>query len=113
MGLHAQRPYQTNLLIAGWDKKDGPSLYWMDYLATMHHMNVGGTGYGESRLSLSAATGNWDVVMTRLDDWLVHGFGWMPRLALGLSLSSGSICNSVGSDGCIQMVYCQKNFLPV
>ena len=50
-----KRPYSTNLLIAGYDEnhegKDGSkegdaSLYWMDYLATMHKMNVGGTGYG-------------------------------------------------------------------
>lgn len=41
-----QRPYQTNLLIAGHDKGKGPSLFWCDYLATMHKMNVAGTGYG-------------------------------------------------------------------
>ena len=41
-----QGPYSTNLLIAGWDKKMGPSLFWMDYLATMHSMNIAGTGYG-------------------------------------------------------------------
>ena len=39
-------PYQTNLLIAGFDQHCGPSLYWCDYLATMHHMNICGTGYG-------------------------------------------------------------------
>ena len=41
-----QKMYQTNLLIAGWDEKTGPSLFWLDYLATMHAMNVAGTGYG-------------------------------------------------------------------
>ncbi|KAK9869037.1 hypothetical protein WJX84_005186 [Apatococcus fuscideae] len=41
-----QKPYQTNLLIAGFDEGTGPSLYWMDYLATMHSMNIAGTGYG-------------------------------------------------------------------
>lgn len=54
-----KRPYSTNLLIAGFDDHEGAekeggskekegeaSLYWMDYLATMHKMNVGGTGYG-------------------------------------------------------------------
>ena len=47
-----KRPYSTNLLIAGFDaaheegKEGEASLYWMDYLATMHKMNVGGTGYG-------------------------------------------------------------------
>lgn len=39
-------PYQTNLLIAGYDEHSGPSLYWCDYLATMHHQNICGTGYG-------------------------------------------------------------------
>jgi len=55
-----KRPYSTNLLIAGYDDHEGKegeggkeedktgeaSLFWMDYLATMHKMNVGGTGYG-------------------------------------------------------------------
>lgn len=41
-----KKPYQTNLLIAGYDEEAGPSLYWLDYLATMHKMNIGGTGYG-------------------------------------------------------------------
>ncbi|KAK9811836.1 hypothetical protein WJX72_010995 [[Myrmecia] bisecta] len=41
-----KRPYMANLLIAGFDKAGGPSLYWMDYLATMHKMNIAGTGYG-------------------------------------------------------------------
>ena len=48
-----QGPYNTNLLIAGWDEKAGPSLYWMDYLATMHSMNVAGTGYGACLYSLT------------------------------------------------------------
>lgn len=39
-------PYQTNLLIAGYDEATGPALYWCDYLATLHHMNITGTGYG-------------------------------------------------------------------
>lgn len=39
-------PYNTNLLIAGFDEGSGPSLYWCDYLATLHQMNITGTGYG-------------------------------------------------------------------
>lgn len=42
-----QKPYQVNILFAGFDEKAGPSLYWMDYLATMHKMNIAGNGYGE------------------------------------------------------------------
>lgn len=32
--------------MAGFDEGAGPSLYWCDYLATLHHMNICGTGYG-------------------------------------------------------------------
>lgn len=42
-----QSPYQTNIMIAGYDEKVGPSLYWMDYLATLNKVNTGGVGYGE------------------------------------------------------------------
>lgn len=31
-------PYYANVLIAGYDEGKGPSLYWMDYLATMHRL---------------------------------------------------------------------------
>jgi 20S proteasome subunit beta 4 len=48
-----KRPYSTNLLVAGHDPPNdvagtpgGPALYWIDYLATCHPMNVAGTGYG-------------------------------------------------------------------
>ena len=50
-----QKMYQTNLLIAGWDEKTGPSLFWLDYLATMHAMNVAGTGYGALQTSEQSA----------------------------------------------------------
>ncbi|KAL6779731.1 PBD1 [Auxenochlorella protothecoides x Auxenochlorella symbiontica] len=39
-------PYQTNLLLAGFDASTGPALYWLDYLATLHQTNVCGSGYG-------------------------------------------------------------------
>jgi 20S proteasome subunit beta 4 len=32
--------------MAGFDGEDGPALYWCDYLATLHHMNICGVGYG-------------------------------------------------------------------
>ena len=44
-----QKPYQVNILFAGFDDRTGASLYWMDYLATMHKMNISGTGYGEPK----------------------------------------------------------------
>ena len=43
-----QSPYHCNLLVAGYDKGVGASLYWLDYLATLHKVNTGGTGYGGS-----------------------------------------------------------------
>lgn len=44
-----QSPYHCNLLLAGYDAKTGPALYWMDYLATLNKINTGGTGYGAWR----------------------------------------------------------------
>jgi len=43
-----KNPYNTNLLLAGYDEKTGPSLYFIDYLGTMHSMNLAGTGYGQN-----------------------------------------------------------------
>lgn len=40
-----QGPFHTNLLLGGYDEDTGASLYWMDYLGTMHKMNVCGNGY--------------------------------------------------------------------
>lgn len=47
MSFLLQNPYQTNLMLAGYDEKVGPSLYLIDYLGSMHSMNMAGTGYGE------------------------------------------------------------------
>ena len=41
-----QGPYNVFMLLAGYDEGEGPSLYFMDYLATMHKMNTAGHGYG-------------------------------------------------------------------
>lgn len=43
-----QGPYSVFLLLAGWDKETGPSLYYMDYLATMHKLDKASMGYGKS-----------------------------------------------------------------
>lgn len=50
-----QSPYNTNLLMAGYDEDTGPALYWCDYLATLHQMNICGTGYGAWRGSVFGA----------------------------------------------------------
>lgn len=43
-----RNPYQVNILIGGYDDKKGPSLYYMDYLASMHKMPIAAHGYGAS-----------------------------------------------------------------
>merc|ERR1711963_542407 len=37
-------PYQTDILIGGYDEKKGPSLYFMDYLGSMHKLNKAAHG---------------------------------------------------------------------
>lgn len=56
-------PYQCNLLVAGWDKGTGPSLYWLDYLATLAKVNTGGTGYG-SMFTMSIFDKMWHPDLT-------------------------------------------------
>ena len=34
-------PYQTNLLLGGFDEKDGAALYFLDYLGSMQKVNFG------------------------------------------------------------------------
>jgi 20S proteasome subunit beta 4 len=39
-------PYNVNLLIAGYEAGKGPSLYFMDYLASLHDLPRCAHGYG-------------------------------------------------------------------
>ena len=41
-------PYQVNLLLGGYDAKDGASLYWMDYLAALSKVKYGCQGYASN-----------------------------------------------------------------
>mmetsp|Transcript_43966 Transcript_43966/g.71528 ORF Transcript_43966/g.71528 Transcript_43966/m.71528 type:complete len:217 (-) Transcript_43966:141-791(-) len=41
-----ESPYTVNLLLGGYDSKEGPSLYFMDYLASMTRLNTAAQGYG-------------------------------------------------------------------
>jgi 20S proteasome subunit beta 4 len=50
-------------LIAGYDDNTGPSIYWLDYLATLHKVNTGGTGYG-SYFALSLLDRLWRPDLT-------------------------------------------------
>ncbi|KAL3686943.1 hypothetical protein R1sor_013252 [Riccia sorocarpa] len=45
---HALRknPYYVNMMIAGYDPEEGPSLYYLDYIATLHKVKSGALGYG-------------------------------------------------------------------
>ncbi|KAG1679151.1 hypothetical protein FOA52_000506 [Chlamydomonas sp. UWO 241] len=67
-------PYHCNLLLAGWDEATGPSLYWMDYLATLNKINTGGTGYG-SYFVLSMFDQLWrpDVTEAEALDMMLKG----------------------------------------
>jgi len=44
--LRSNRAKQVNLLMAGYDKEDGPSLYFLDYLASLNKMPFAIHGYG-------------------------------------------------------------------
>ncbi|GBF93229.1 proteasome subunit beta type-2 [Raphidocelis subcapitata] len=59
-------PYHCNLLVAGYDKGVGASLYWLDYLATLHKVNTGGTGYG-SYFTLSLFDKLWHPDLTEAE----------------------------------------------
>jgi 20S proteasome subunit beta 4 len=39
-------PYQANCLLAGFDKDEGASLYWFDYMGSMQRTNNAAHGYG-------------------------------------------------------------------
>ncbi|CAJ0927664.1 unnamed protein product [Ranitomeya imitator] len=49
-----QTPYHVNMLLAGYDEHDGPSLYYMDYLASLAKAPFAAHGYG-APTSLSAS----------------------------------------------------------
>ncbi|GAB6022039.1 Proteasome subunit beta type-2 [Chamberlinius hualienensis] len=44
--LRSRTPYFVNLLLAGYDQKTGPELYFMDYLASMVKLPFAAHGYG-------------------------------------------------------------------
>mmetsp|Transcript_37667 Transcript_37667/g.150210 ORF Transcript_37667/g.150210 Transcript_37667/m.150210 type:complete len:156 (-) Transcript_37667:3030-3497(-) len=36
--------FQTNMILAGYDEADGPSVYYLDYLGTLHKLNYTAQG---------------------------------------------------------------------
>jgi 20S proteasome subunit beta 4 len=57
-------PYQTNLLLAGYEPGEGASLYQMDYLASLAKTNFGAHGYA-SNFILSVFDRDWKKGMTQ------------------------------------------------
>lgn len=46
--LRSRRPYTVNLLLGGYDKiADKPSLYWIDYLASLAPLPYAAHGYAQ------------------------------------------------------------------
>ncbi|GBG81317.1 hypothetical protein CBR_g31992 [Chara braunii] len=41
-----KNPYHANMLFAGYDEDVGPSLFYLDYIATLHKIQKGAMGYG-------------------------------------------------------------------
>ncbi|XP_014352727.1 proteasome subunit beta type-2 isoform X1 [Latimeria chalumnae] len=44
--LRSRTPYHVNMLLAGYDEQDGPSLYYMDYLSALAKAPFAAHGYG-------------------------------------------------------------------
>lgn len=44
--LRSSGAYQANFLIAGYDEGEGPSLYYLDYISTLHKLDKAAMGYG-------------------------------------------------------------------
>ena len=56
-------PYQTNLLLAGYDANDGPSLYFLDMYAAMCKVDFAAHGYAANFI-LSVFDRDWKKGMT-------------------------------------------------
>ena len=53
-----KNPFQVNLLVGGWDKDTGASLFWIDYLGSMAKMDYAAHGYAGYFL-YSTMDANW------------------------------------------------------
>jgi 20S proteasome subunit beta 4 len=56
-------PYQTNLLLGGFDEGNGPSLYFIDYLAALAKVDFGAHGYAANFI-LSVFDRDWKPNMS-------------------------------------------------
>ncbi|KAJ3608901.1 hypothetical protein NHX12_023429 [Muraenolepis orangiensis] len=62
--LRSRTPYHVNLLLAGHDKADGPSLYYMDHLSALAKAPFAAHGYG-AFLTLSILDQHYKPDLTR------------------------------------------------
>lgn len=58
-----KNPYMVNIVLAGYDKETGPSLYFIDYIATLHKVDKAAFGYG-SYFSLAMMDRHYHPDMT-------------------------------------------------
>ncbi|GJS09175.1 proteasome subunit beta type-2-A [Tanacetum coccineum] len=58
-----KNPYQVNIVLAGYEKETGPSLYFIDYIATLHKVDKAAFGYG-SYFALSMMDRHYHPDMT-------------------------------------------------
>jgi 20S proteasome subunit beta 4 len=56
-------PYQTNLLLAGYDETSNITLYFMDYMASLSSVNFGAHGYAANFI-LSVFDRDWKKGLT-------------------------------------------------
>lgn len=56
-------PYQTNLLVGGYDDQAGPALYFIDYMAALAKVTFGAQGHC-SNFILSVFDREWRPDMT-------------------------------------------------
>ncbi|XP_073419075.1 proteasome subunit beta type-2 [Dendrobates tinctorius] len=62
--LRSRTPYHVNMLLAGYDEHDGPSLFYMDYLASLAKAPFAAHGYG-AHLTLSILDRYYKPDLTR------------------------------------------------
>eukprot|EP00826_Nyctotherus_ovalis_P033246 TRINITY_DN2684_c0_g1_i11.p1 TRINITY_DN2684_c0_g1~~TRINITY_DN2684_c0_g1_i11.p1 ORF type:complete len:106 (+),score=29.60 TRINITY_DN2684_c0_g1_i11:336-653(+) len=55
--------FQCNILVGGYDKEKGSSLYYLDYLATLQKLDKAAYGYGGYPL-LTVMDANWKKDMS-------------------------------------------------
>jgi hypothetical protein len=68
--LRSRKPYTVNLLLGGYDEiADRPTLYWIDYLASLAPVPYAAHGYAQY---VTRFTGCWTTMRTcpsRLTHW--------------------------------------------